>query len=257
MRIAIRKSLVSHVLVGVLALSIGATVTVAAAVAGGVITACENVATGFLRIETTNAPCVVAGSPILARAPLLLEQRITWSQTGSQGPAGARGAQGPAGATGAQGPAGPSGARGETGPAGTGAAAANLDELQGTPCNVTSPLAGSLGITYSAGAIALTCPPTNRALWIDMTLACDTMACQNPATGQIAINPTPLFGNAVCTSTCVAYFAPGTVVTVTATAGANSTFWGYSEGQCGALGSITCTLTLSADSGLHATFLRQ
>ena len=118
MKLKGRKKLASHVLIGVLALSIGATATVAAGIAGGVITACENLATGILRVETTNAPCVVSGSPILARAPLLLEERITWNQVGPQGMTGPRGATGPNGDPGAQGPAGPTGAVGATGPAG-------------------------------------------------------------------------------------------------------------------------------------------
>ena len=123
MKLALRRNFASHVLLGVLALSIGATVTVAAGVAGGVITSCENVATGLLRIETANAPCIVSGSPVLARSPLLLEERLTWNQMGPQGVAGPRGATGANGDPGAQGPSGATGPVGPTGPTGAAGAA--------------------------------------------------------------------------------------------------------------------------------------
>jgi hypothetical protein len=98
-----RRALLSHVAVAVLALSVGASTVAMAGIAGGVITACSNVATGVLRIETAAAPCIVAGNPLLARAPLLIEERVTWNQVGQPGPTGA---QGPKGATGDVGPAG-------------------------------------------------------------------------------------------------------------------------------------------------------
>ena len=87
----IRRRIVAYVLVSVLALSVGATLTVAAGIAGGVITACYNLGTGVLRIETQTAPCVMAGDP------LLMEDRITWNQVGPQGAIGATGPQGPKG----------------------------------------------------------------------------------------------------------------------------------------------------------------
>jgi hypothetical protein len=120
-----RTRVLTHVFVGVLAFSMGATMIVAAGVAGGVITACYNVATGVLRVETLALPCLTT-----AKAPLT-ETRITWNQTGPQGAIGATGPAGPAGPkgdTGASGPAGAEGPKGDTGAAGatgaTGAAGA-------------------------------------------------------------------------------------------------------------------------------------
>ena len=132
-----RRGFRSYVAVGVIAFLIGASTLVAAGVAGGVITACENLATGILRVEIPSAPCILAGNPILARAPLLLEERVTWNQVGPQG---LTGAPGPVGATGA---AGAAGARGDTGPAGAPGSAGATG-----PAGPT----GSQGLTGAAGA---------------------------------------------------------------------------------------------------------
>jgi hypothetical protein len=115
-----RKRFLSYAVVGVIAFSIGATMIVVAGIADGVITACYNVATGVLRIETLALPCLTT-----AKAPLT-EARITWNQTGPQGaigatgPKGDTGAAGATGATGAAGAQGPTGATGPQGPSGAG-----------------------------------------------------------------------------------------------------------------------------------------
>src|SRR5438067_6025114 len=96
--------LLSHVVVGVMLFALGATSIVAAGVVGGAITACYNLATGVLRIETSTAPCITAGNPLLARSALLQEERITWSQNGPTGLQGPTGPQGPSGPSGASGP---------------------------------------------------------------------------------------------------------------------------------------------------------
>src|SRR5438093_821737 len=84
-----RSRLVTTAVVGVLAFSIGAATFAVAGIVGGVITACENVTTGLLRVETPTAPCNLTAS-----SPVQLEQRITWNQVGQQGPTGATGARG-------------------------------------------------------------------------------------------------------------------------------------------------------------------
>ena len=89
-----RKRIISSAVAAVLAFSIGATTFAVAGVVGGVITACSNLATGLLRIETPTAPC-----NLTANSPVLLEQRITWNQVGPQGPTGATGATGARGLT--------------------------------------------------------------------------------------------------------------------------------------------------------------
>ena len=100
--------------------------SVAAGVVGGVITACYNRTNGELRVETTTVPCRNH------------EERISWDQVGQQGPPGEKGDTGPAGAQGIQGPAGPQGETGSTGPSGatgpTGPQGATGDAgPQGTP----------------------------------------------------------------------------------------------------------------------------
>ena len=89
-----RSRLVTTAVVGVLAFSIGAATFAVAGIVGGVITACENVTTGLLRVETPTAPCNLTAS-----SPVQLEQRITWNQVGQQGPTGATGATGARGLT--------------------------------------------------------------------------------------------------------------------------------------------------------------
>jgi phospholipase C len=67
-------------------------------------------------------------------------------------------------------------------------------------------------------------------------------------TGTVASTPSGIN----CAPTCSASFASGTQVTLTATAGANSTFTGWTGGCSGS--SPTCTLTLSASQQVTATF---
>jgi hypothetical protein len=271
-----RKKMFSHVVVGVLALSIGASVTVAAGVAGGVITACENVATGILRIETQNAPCIVSGSSILARAPLLREERITWNQfgqqglTGSAGPAGGPGPAGPIGSTGptgAQGPAGPqgpSGAQGLTGVAGTpgpigatgvpgpkgetGAAGATgpagnlagLDALAGKPCNTGATIPGTLEITYDSmsGSVSLVC---------HMQLF--TLAVTRSGTGTGDVDEA---SNITCGSVCSHSYPAGATVTLTTQNGTSSGFTGWG-GACAGTAS-TCVLVMNSNKSVDASF---
>jgi hypothetical protein len=175
------RRVISHALVGVLMFSIAASVVVAAGVVGGAITACYNLATGILRVETSTAPCILAGSPILARAPLLEEQRITWNQVGPQGPTGAPGPQGPRGETGVAGPQGAKGDTGATGPKGdsgvTGATGpSGADGATGAQgptgaqgakgdagaTGATGP-AGPKGVTGATGATGPTGPAGNLA----------------------------------------------------------------------------------------------
>ena len=68
--------------IGVIGFLLATSVVVSAGIVGGVITACYNLASGVLRVETTTAPCITVGNPILTRAPLLQEERISWNQNG-------------------------------------------------------------------------------------------------------------------------------------------------------------------------------
>ena len=58
----------------------------------------------------------------------------------------------------------------------------------------------------------------------------------------------------VCGGTCTALFDHGTVVTLTATPAANSIFGGWNGGGCSGTG--TCTITLTADTLVGASFQR-
>lgn len=57
-----------------------------------------------------------------------------------------------------------------------------------------------------------------------------------------------------CGSTCVASYASGTTVTLTASAGSKSRFTGWS-GDCS--GRSTCVLTMNVDHAVTATFSRK
>jgi Divergent InlB B-repeat domain len=66
-------------------------------------------------------------------------------------------------------------------------------------------------------------------------------------TGSGSVTSSPSGIN--CGATCSASFAAGTMVTLTATAAAGSTFTGWSGACTG-----TCTVTMSADQAVTATF---
>ena len=255
MRLAIRKSVLSHALVGVLAISLGASATVFAGVTGGLITACQNVATGILRIETTNAPCVVAGSPILSRAPLLLEERLTWNQTGQPGPAGpagpagatgatgaagAQGTAGPQGIAGAGGPAGAQGPKGDTGPAGPAVNLAGIDSLAGKPCNPGTTAPGTLDIAYDAntGAVSLLC--NVQTVTLSVTTAGNGVGTVDEGS------------HIACGTVCAHAYPLGTSVTLSASPGTDSGFsaWG---GACGG-SSSTCVIVMNSSKAVTATF---
>jgi len=96
----------------------GATAVATSRGSDSTVTACANVRTGALRLETPKSRCATKG-PRAKR-----ERRVTWGRTGPQGlpgvagAAGAAGAAGPAGPSGAAGAPGADGSPGATGPAG-------------------------------------------------------------------------------------------------------------------------------------------
>jgi hypothetical protein len=71
------------------------------------------------------------------------------------------------------------------------------------------------------------------------------------ATGTGTITSSPAGIN--CPTTCTATFAGNSQVTLTASAGANSSFSGFSAG-CVPVTALTCTVTLSANETVTATF---
>jgi len=66
--------------------------------------------------------------------------------------------------------------------------------------------------------------------------------------GKVVIHP----GATKCSGPCSANFASGTAVTLTATADSGSIFIGWSGGGCSGTG--TCSLTLTSDQTVTATF---
>jgi phospholipase C len=76
-----------------------------------------------------------------------------------------------------------------------------------------------------------------------------TVSASGTGTGTITSNPSGIS----CAPTCSASFASGTQITLSATAGANSTFAGWTGGGCSG-NSPTCTFTLSASQQVTASF---
>lgn len=75
-----------------------------------------------------------------------------------------------------------------------------------------------------------------------------TIALGGTGSGSVASNPSGIS----CGQTCSASFAPGTPVTLTATAATNSSFTGWTGGGCST--NPICTVTLSASEKVTATF---
>jgi hypothetical protein len=169
------------------------------------------------------------------------------------------GAPGTPGAAGAAGPAGP------PGPPGT---LSGIDALSGTACNIGTPYQGTLSVSYSGLGSLLTDP---------LSLACNVPGYQlNVAvfsfngpghcvlgsctyysgTGTVTSSPgiincgtngTATFG------TCSSVFAPGTIVTLTASPGPGSLLNRW-EGACSPSG-LTCTLVMTGSQDVNADFV--
>jgi uncharacterized delta-60 repeat protein/uncharacterized repeat protein (TIGR02543 family) len=78
-----------------------------------------------------------------------------------------------------------------------------------------------------------------------------TVATSGAGTGTVTSSPTGID----CGATCIAAFAPGASVTLTATPASDSTFTGWT-GDC--TGTATpCTITMSADKTTTATFAKK
>jgi len=75
-----------------------------------------------------------------------------------------------------------------------------------------------------------------------------TVSAAGAGVGTVTSSPTSI----TCGAICSAAYASGTVVTLTATPGANSFFAGWSGGGCS--GTAPCTLTLGGATVVTATF---
>ncbi|MBK7976643.1 MAG: FG-GAP repeat protein [Deltaproteobacteria bacterium] len=96
------------------------------------------------------------------------------------------------------------------------------------PCVVTMDAAKTVTATFDGVSYPLTVTKTGN--------------------GTVVSNPTGIN----CGTACIANFAPNTVVTLTATPAAGSTFSGWSGGVC--TGTAPCQVTMSAARGVTATF---
>jgi uncharacterized repeat protein (TIGR01451 family) len=116
-----------------------------------------------------------------------------------------------------------------------------------------SAAAGSTFSGWSGGACSGTgtCSVTlNADTTVTATFALVTHTLTVSKSGSGSVKSSPL--GIDCGATCSTSLDDGTVVTLTATAAAGSTFSGWSGGGCSGTG--TCTVTLSADVTVTATF---
>ena len=213
----------------------------------GVITGCYARSDGNLRIIDESRSCRRG------------EARLTWNESGAQGPAGEAGPQGeqgpqgepgpqgPAGADGADGatgltgPAGPQGDPGPAGPAGPpGDGVASLDALAGLRCKVGTADEGVVDIAWSEDEATIRCLADALRL---------TVTIPGGAGGVVTIDP----GGTSCTAYCSASFARGEFVTLTAEASDGYAFAGWQGGGCGH--EPTCRGRMDQARNLTATFL--
>lgn len=223
----------------------------------GHINACVNNSTGVVRLLPSQLPAPFNTSCNTSTTnPLLTESALQWNQVGPAGPQGPQGQAGPTGATGPagpqgptgpagpQGPAGPTGLQGPAGPAGPpGPGLTSFDGLVGLPCNVGTPGAGVIALSYNAasgGSVSLVCTPTQLY----------TLTVTRPtANGTVTSTPSGI----TCGSVCSKSFPAGMVVTLNAVPDPGfSVVW---SGACSGQGS--CTVTMSADMSVTANLQPQ
>ena len=132
---------------------------------------------------------------------------------------------------------------------------ASFDE--GTVVTLTAtPAAGSTFTGWSGGGCSGTGACQVRMSAAESVTATfdavptDTLAVSKSGTGSGSVTSSPL--GIDCGSTCSASFDEGTVVTLTATPAAGSTFTGWSGGGCSGTGA--CQVRMSAAESVTATF---
>jgi phospholipase C len=111
-----------------------------------------------------------------------------------------------------------------------------------------SSFAGWSGACSGTGACQVTLMQNTSVMANFSTSPVLTVALAGTGTGSVSSNPSGIN----CGQTCSAAFAAGTMVTLSATAGANSSFAGWTGGSCGS--GSTCVVTLSASEKVTATF---
>ena len=119
--------------------------------------------------------------------------------------------------------------------------------LTATP-DANSTFTGWSGACSGSGTCTVTIDQ-DRAVTATFELVRHTLTVSKAGSGAGTVTSSP--AGVDCGSTCSATFTQGTIVTLTATPGANSTFAGWS-GACS--GSGACTVTLNQDGAVTATF---
>src|SRR5207247_1962361 len=121
-----------------------------------------------------------------------------------------------------------------------------------------APAAGSTFSGWSGGGClgTGTCTFTlNAATTVTATFAVQafTLTVNNTGSGIGTVTSSP--AGIACGATCIAAYAGGTTVILTATPAAGSTFSGWSGGGCSGTG--TCIVTMSAAASVTAGFVQQ
>ncbi len=112
-----------------------------------------------------------------------------------------------------------------------------------------SSFAGWSGACSGTGACKVTLTQNTSVMANFSTSPVLTVALAGNGTGSVSSDPSGINN---CEQTCSAAFAAGTMVTLSATAGANSSFAGWTGGGCGS--GPTCVVTISASEKITATF---
>ena len=115
--------------------------------------------------------------------------------------------------------------------------------------------AGSTFTGWSGGGCSGTgtCTVTmssDQSVTATFTPITHTLTVSKAGPGSVSVSSSP--SGIDCGATCSAVFAAGTTVTLTATPALGSTFTGWSGGGCSGTG--TCTVTMSSDQSVTATF---
>lgn len=219
-------------------LMLGGTAWSAVPDSGGVVHTCYSQANGTWRpIDYPSQKCKSG------------ERLLDINQRGPAGPQGATGSAGPAG------PAGPAGADGSLG---------SLDDLEGKSCNTASvDFAGRVHVTYDNSLqgghlVTLSCQPVKKVLTVRAAPGRYVYVDDEGRTayyegGDGSVTVSPPGETLTSPSETTFFFAPGTTVTLTAQPEPGST-GGFSDPRCGG-NSTTCTLTITEDTSIDASFM--
>jgi hypothetical protein len=129
-----------------------------------------------------------------------------------------------------------------------------ITEFSVTDDAINDITAGPNGAMWFVGAIAGSGDPGSIGrISVPGVAATLTVAESGAGAGQVTSGPSGITCSANTSNQCAAPFVIGTQVTLTAAAASGSSFAGWSGGGCG--GIAPCTLTVSADTTVTASFV--